>query len=97
MPRLPFNSEPLITSLRKIEFLLARRPALFMMLTVSFILFLLINIASLNQNDFMYGVAPAVRAQHGNLYADVPFVQAPLSIMLNLLLTKVIGDVNIFF
>jgi hypothetical protein len=45
----------------------------------------------------MYGTAAAVWAQHGNLYSDVPFTQAPLSIMLLLLLTKITGSVDILF
>jgi hypothetical protein len=58
--------------------------------------FVLSNLAALNQNDFMYAVAPAVWAQNGALYTDVPFPQAPLSILLNSLLVAISGNVNIF-
>ena len=73
------------------------RIALLGMLAAAFILFILINITSFSQNDFMYGAAAAVWAQHGNLYSDVPFVQAPLSIMLYLLIAKITGSVDIYF
>ena len=73
------------------------RIALFGMLAAAFILFILFNITSFSQNDFMYGAAAAVWAQHGNLYSDVPFVQAPLSIMLYLLIAKITGSVDIYF
>ena len=58
--------------------------------------FVLSNLAALNQNDFMYAVAPAVWAQNGALYTDVPFPQAPLSILFNSLLVAISGNVNIF-
>ena len=58
--------------------------------------FVLSNLAALNQNDFMYAVAPAVWAQNGALYTDVPFPQAPLSILLNSLLVAISGNVNVF-
>ena len=58
--------------------------------------FVLSNLAALNQNDFMYAVAPAVWAQNGALYTDVPFPQAPLSILFNSLLVAITGNVNIF-
>ena len=58
--------------------------------------FVLSNLGSLNHNDFMYAVAPAVWAQNGDLYTDVPFPQAPLSILLNSLLAAITGNVNIF-
>lgn len=58
--------------------------------------FVLSNLASLNHNDFMYAVAPTVWVQNGALYTDVPFVQAPLSIMLNALLVTLTGNVNVF-
>ncbi len=58
--------------------------------------FVLSSLAALNQNDFMYAVAPAVWAQNGALYTDVPFPQAPLSILLNSLLVAISGNVNIF-
>src|SRR5262252_8308394 len=73
------------------------RVALFGMLAAALILFVLFNITSFSQNDFMYGAAAAVWAQHGNLYSDVPFVQAPLSIMLYLLISKITGSVDIYF
>jgi hypothetical protein len=73
------------------------RIALFGMPAAAFILFVLFNITSFGHNDFMYGTAAAVWAQHGNLYSDVPFTQAPLSIMLLLLLTKITGSVDILF
>ncbi len=57
--------------------------------------FVLSSLAPLNHNDFMYALAPAVWAQHGALYTDVPFVQAPLSILLNSALVAITGDVNI--
>ena len=62
---------------------------------VSLGVFVLSSLAPLNHNDFMYALAPAVWAQHGALYTDVPFVQAPLSILLNSLLVTISGDVNI--
>ena len=73
------------------------RIALFGLLSAAFVLFVLFNITAFSQNDFMYGAAAAVWAQHGGLYSDVPFVQAPLSIMLYLLLAKIMGSVDIFF
>ena len=60
-----------------------QRAALFGMLGASILLFFLFSIATLNYNDFMYSVAPTIWAQHGSLYTDVPFVQAPLSILLS--------------
>src|ERR1700681_30687 len=63
---------------------------------LALVVFVLSNLASFNHNDFMYAVAPAVWAQNGALYTDVPFVQAPLSIMLNALFDAVTGDVNVF-
>lgn len=59
------------------------------------VVYVLSCLAPINHNDFMYALAPAVWAQHGALYTDVPFVQAPLSIMLNSLLVAITGDVNI--
>ena len=73
-----------------------QRAALFGMLGASILLFFLFSIATLNYNDFMYSVAPTIWAQHGSLYTDVPFVQAPLSILLSLALIKLTGTVNIF-
>jgi hypothetical protein len=58
--------------------------------------FVLISLAGFNHNDFMYAVAPAVWAQHGALYTDVPFVQAPLSLLVNASITAITGNVNIF-
>ena len=63
---------------------------------IALIAFVLASLAPLNHNDFMYALAPAVWAQHGALYTDVPFVQAPLTILLNALLAAVTGNVNIF-
>lgn len=63
---------------------------------ISLVLFVLSSLATLNPNDFMYAAAPAVWAQNGALYSDVPFPQAPLSILLNSLLAAVTGNVNIF-
>lgn len=63
---------------------------------ISLVLFVLSNLAPLNHNDFMYAVAPAVWAQNGALYTDVPFVQAPLAILLNSLLVAMTGNVNVF-
>ncbi len=63
---------------------------------VALALFVAEDLAVFNQNDFMYGLAPAVWAQHGALYADVPFVQAPLSILFNSLLVKATGNVNFY-
>ncbi len=73
-----------------------QRAALFAMLGVSILLFFLFSIATLNYDDFMYSVAPTIWAQHGSLYTDVPFVQAPLSILLIKSLIKLSGTVNIF-
>jgi hypothetical protein len=58
--------------------------------------FVLISLAGFNHNDFMYAVAPAVWAQHGALYTDVPFVQAPLSLLVNASIAAISGNVNIF-
>lgn len=63
---------------------------------VSLAVFVVSNLGSLNHNDFMYAVAPAVWAQNGALYTDVPFPQAPLSILLNRALAAATGNVNIF-
>jgi len=63
---------------------------------VAVALFVLGNLAALNQNDFMYAVAPAVWAQNGALYTDVPYPQAPLSILLNSSLAVLTGSVNVF-
>ena len=67
-----------------------------MVAVISLVFFIATNLASLNQNDFMYAVAPAVWAQNGALYTNVPFPQAPLSILLNSLLVAVTGNVNVF-
>lgn len=75
----------------------ARRLVVLAVVTaVSLGLFILSSLATLNPNDFMYATAPAVWAQNGALYSDVPFPQAPLSILLNSLLAAVAGNVNIF-
>lgn len=63
---------------------------------LSLAVFIVSNLGSLNHNDFMYAVAPAVWAQNGALYTDVPFPQAPLSILLNAALAAASGNVNIF-
>jgi hypothetical protein len=63
---------------------------------LSLVVFVVSNRGSLNHNDFMYAVAPAVWAQNGALYTDVPFPQAPLSILLNWALAAATGNVNIF-
>ena len=63
---------------------------------IAVILFALGNLAPLNQNDFMYAVAPVVRVQNGDLYTNVPFLQAPVSIQFNSMLVAVTGDANIF-
>ena len=89
-------SEQLVTKVRQIEMLLVSRIVLFTILAVSLILFFLFNLVSVPQNDFMYGVAAAVWAQHGKLYTDVPFIQAPLSIILSLLFTKITGNVDVY-
>src|SRR5262245_15576645 len=73
-----------------------RTAILFAILSTSVVLFILHSAASINQNDFMYGVAPAVWFQHGALYTDVPFVQAPLSVLFYALIVKITGSVNIF-
>ncbi len=62
----------------------------------SLVFFVISNLAAFNHNDFMYAVAPAVWAQNGALYSDVPYPQAPLSILLNSLLVTITGNVNIF-
>jgi hypothetical protein len=74
----------------------ARKLALAAVIAVALAVFLLGNLGSLNHNDFMYAVAPAVWAQNGALYTDVPFPQAPLSILLNGSLAAATGNVNIF-
>jgi 4-amino-4-deoxy-L-arabinose transferase-like glycosyltransferase len=63
---------------------------------LALVVFVLSDLASLNHNDFMYAVAPAVWAQNGALYTVVPFVQAPLSILLNAALIALTGNVNVF-
>jgi hypothetical protein len=68
---------------------------LFAMGSGALVVFVLSSLAPLNHNDFMYALTPVVWAQHGALYTDVPFVQAPLSPMLNSLLVAITGDVNI--
>ena len=73
-----------------------RIPLLTAVAAVALASFVLSNLAALNQNDFMYAVAPAVWAQNGALYTDVPYPQAPLSILLNSLLVALIGNVNVF-
>jgi hypothetical protein len=65
-------------------------------LALSLVLFVLGNLAAFNHNDFMYALAPAVWAQGGALYTEVPFPQAPLSILVNSLLVKAAGNVNFF-
>ncbi len=75
----------------------ARRVAvLAVVIAVSLVLFVLSSLATLNPNDFMYAAAPAVWAQNGALYSDVPFPQAPLSMLLNSSLAAASGNVNIF-
>ena len=64
---------------------------------ISLVFFVLGNLGSLNHNDFMYALAPAVWAQNGALYTDVPYPQAPLSILLNSLLVALTGNVNVLF
>ena len=66
------------------------------MLVVALVFFVLGNLAAFNHNDFMYALAPAVWAQDGALYTDVPFPQAPLSILFNSLLVEATGNVNFF-
>jgi hypothetical protein len=66
------------------------------LVAVSLVLFVLSSLATLNPNDFMYAAAPAVWAQNGALYSDVPFPQAPLSILLDSALAAASGNVNIF-
>ncbi len=65
-------------------------------LAVALALFVLSSLSTLNHNDFMYALAPAVWAQNGALYTEVPFPQAPLSIMFNSLLVAASGNVNFF-
>ena len=65
-------------------------------LAVALVFFILGNLAAFNHNDFMYALAPVVWAQNGALYTDVPFPQAPLSILINSLLIKATGNVNFF-
>lgn len=65
-------------------------------LAASLSAFLLICIEWFNTNDFAYGVAAAVWDQNGQLYSDVPWVQAPLSIIPSLIVIKLIGTVDIF-
>ena len=60
------------------------------------VLFLISSLAAFSQTDFMYVVVPAVLRQNGALYTDVPFPQAPLSVLLYSLLTHLTGSVNIF-
>jgi hypothetical protein len=74
----------------------SQQSVLCIVLGTSLCAFLLLCIEWFNVNDFMYGVAAAVWDQNGRLYTDVPFVQAPLSIILNLLVIKLLGTVDIF-
>ena len=63
---------------------------------ISLVFFVFSNLAALNHNDFMYALAPAVWAQNGALYTNVPYPQAPLSILFNSFLVAITGNVNIF-
>jgi hypothetical protein len=89
-------TDQIFTKRRQLEALLEHRLTSFAILAGSVLLFFLFSLVSFNQNDFMYGVAPSVWAQHGRLYSDVPFVQAPLSIIPNLLFTKFVGEADIY-
>ena len=70
--------------------------AALLLLLVSLYSFFSATLDHLDHNDFMYAVAPLVWSQGGNLYADVPFVQAPLSIIIPTLLRGAFGTENLF-
>ena len=55
--------------------------AALLLLLVSLYSFIPAALDHVDHNDFMYAVAPVVWSQGGNLYSEVPFVQAPLSII----------------
>ena len=76
--------------------IVSQRLFLLCILAVSLAAFLLISVEWFNVNDFMYGVSAVVWGQNGRLYTDVPFVQAPLSIIINLNFAKLLGTVDIF-
>lgn len=73
-----------------------KRSFLCIVLALSLCVFLLICIEWRNENDFMYAVSAAAWDQNGKLYTDVPFIQAPFSIILILILTKLFGIADIF-
>ena len=60
--------------------------AALLLLLVSLYSFFPAALDHVDHNDFMYAVAPVVWSQGGNLYSEVPFVQAPLSIIFPTLL-----------
>ena len=68
---------------------------IFLIIPVLFVYFLF-NSTFLDNNDFMYSAAPIVWSQNGALYRDVPFVQAPLTIFLNLGIMKLVSIENVF-
>jgi hypothetical protein len=68
---------------------------LLLIMPVVFIYFLF-NCTFLDNNDLMYATAPIVWAQNGVLYRDVPYVQAPLTIFLNLGIMKLFSVENVF-
>jgi hypothetical protein len=72
------------------------RPLLLVAAGAAVVLFLISSLAAFSQTDFMYVVAPAVLKQNGALYTDVPFPQAPLSVLLYVFLAHLTGSVNVF-
>ena len=66
--------------------------AFFMVLCI----YILYNVSFLDNNDFMYAAAPLVWLQNGTLYRDVPFIQAPLIIIINLGIMKIFSAENVF-
>jgi hypothetical protein len=58
--------------------------------------YFLFSFTFLDNNDFMYSVAPIVWVQNGALYRDVPYVQAPLTIFLNLGIMDLFSIENVF-
>lgn len=67
-------------------------PAFFIVLGI----YILYNVSFLDNNDFMYAAAPLVWSQNGTLYRDVPFIQAPLIIILNFGIMKLFSAENVF-
>jgi len=75
--------------------LLGKTSAILLILPLLFVFFLFSS-TFLDNNDFMYSAAPIVWSQNGALYRDVPYVQAPLTIFLNLAIMNMFSVENLF-